>query len=81
MAGLRYFKVGRLAEFISSPYKRLIMNNKDKAKKIFFDYACRHFHMDRDGIGEVYKKFGISKAQEEIWRQEYISKGQFDTPY
>lgn len=49
------------------------MNNKAEAKKIFFDYACRHFHMDRDGIGEVYKKFGISEAEEAVWRQEYIS--------
>lgn len=49
-----------------------MIDNTEKAKKIFFDYACRHFHIDRDGLGEEYKRFGISKAQEKEWRREYI---------
>lgn len=48
-------------------------DNQEKAKQMFFDYACRHFGMMRDGVLKEYEKFGISKAQEREWRQEYIS--------
>lgn len=48
-------------------------NDKEKAKKIFFDYACNHFYMERDGVGKEYENFGVSEAEEKEWRREYIS--------
>jgi hypothetical protein len=48
-------------------------DNKEKAKKIFFDYACNTFYMAHDGELEEYKKIGVSAAQEAEWRREYIS--------
>lgn len=49
------------------------MTDKEQAKKIFFDYACSHFFMDHDGVGEKYKKFNITKSEEEEWHREYIA--------
>jgi hypothetical protein len=45
----------------------------EKAKKIFFDFACRKFLMARDGVLEKYEKFGITEAQEQAWHNEYVS--------
>ena len=48
-------------------------SEREKAKKMFFDYACHTFFMQNDGVLEEYKKFGISESQETEWRREYIS--------
>jgi hypothetical protein len=48
-------------------------DSKDKAKEMFFNYACRHFFIAHDGLTEEYNKFRITEAQEQEWRQEYIS--------
>jgi hypothetical protein len=48
-------------------------NNKERAKKIFFDYACNHFYMEHDGVDKEYERFAISADEEKAWRQEYIS--------
>jgi len=45
----------------------------ERAKKIFFDYDCNHFYLSRDRAGDEYSKFGISKEQEQIWRDQFIS--------
>ena len=50
------------------------MNNTDKAKTIFLNYACSSFHMSRDGILQEYSSYGISREQEEIWKQEMFEK-------
>jgi hypothetical protein len=47
--------------------------HEEKAKKMFFDYACNHFFMDHDGLGVKYRKYGVTKKQEIEWRSEYIS--------
>ena len=51
------------------------MPDKDlrRAKEIFFQYACNHFHLDRGVDAEEYKTFDISDEQEEIWTREYVS--------
>jgi len=46
-------------------------NNKKRAKEIYFYYACNHFFLDREN--EEYKGYGITKAEEEKWKQEYIT--------
>lgn len=48
-------------------------SDRERAKKLFIDYACNHFYMDRDGAGIEYDKYGISEAEEKKWRREYIS--------
>ncbi len=47
--------------------------NLQRAKEIFFQYACNHFHLDREVDAEEYKKFDISNKQETIWTREYVS--------
>ncbi len=49
-----------------------MVQDKEKAKQIFFEFACNHFYMWHDGAEEEYKKFGITDAQEAAWRREYI---------
>lgn len=49
-----------------------LANEKTKAKKIFFDFACNHFYMQRDGVEEEYERFGITSKEEAEWRKEYI---------
>jgi len=48
-------------------------DHKAKAKRMFFDYACRTFFMHNDGVLEEYRKFGITESEEKEWRQEYIA--------
>jgi hypothetical protein len=48
-------------------------DDKSRAKKLFFEYACNHFFMDREEAGTIYKKYGVSDAQEMEWRKEYIA--------
>ena len=42
-----------------------------RAKKIFLKYGGSHFHMEREGELETYRKFSISNAQEDLWINEY----------
>jgi hypothetical protein len=51
----------------------MMSNDKEKAKRMFFEYACNTFFMNNDGVLNDYLKFGISPTQEKEWRQEYIS--------
>jgi hypothetical protein len=51
----------------------MMSNDKEKAKGMFFEYACNTFFMNNDGVLNDYLRFGISPAQENEWRQEYIS--------
>lgn len=44
----------------------------EQAKKMFWDYACLHFFMTRDGVYEEYVGLGASPEQERRWRAEYI---------
>ncbi len=48
-------------------------NDLQRAKEIFFRYACNHFHLDREVDAEEYKKFDISNEQEKTWTREYVS--------
>jgi hypothetical protein len=47
--------------------------NLQRAKEIFFQYACNHFFLDREVDAEEYKKFDISNEQENKWTREYVS--------
>jgi len=47
--------------------------NLQRAKEIFFQYACNHFFLDREVDAAEYKEFDISKQQEKIWTREYIA--------
>lgn len=42
----------------------------EQAKKIFFDSFGSHCQMDREGVYEKYKQYGISKEQEKLWLSE-----------
>ncbi len=46
--------------------------NYDRARTLYFDYAGSRFFMSHDGVLDEYRSYGISKAQEEKWRQEAI---------
>jgi ribosome biogenesis protein Tsr3 len=63
----------RLSKLISFAKRLSMTSEREKAKKMFFDYACHTFFMQNDGVLEEYKKFGISESQETEWRREYIS--------
>jgi len=47
--------------------------NLQRAKEIFFQYACNHFFLDREVDAEEYKKFDVSNEQENKWTREYVS--------
>jgi hypothetical protein len=51
----------------------MIDNDLQRAKEIFFQYACNHFHLDREVDAEEYKKFDISNEQEKTWTREYVA--------
>ncbi len=48
------------------------MSNLVRARQIFWDYACNHFHLDRDGQLAEYVEAGGCKEHEAEWRHEYI---------
>ena len=48
------------------------MTSESKAKEMFFSYACNHYFMHRDGTDKIYRKYAISKKQENKWKDEYI---------
>jgi len=45
---------------------------REQAKKIFFDYSCNEFNMIRDG--EDFSKYHISDEQKTEWRKEFITE-------
>lgn len=51
----------------------MVDENLQRAKEIFFQYACNHFYLDRETDAVEYKKFDVSKEQEKIWYREYVS--------
>lgn len=50
----------------------MAVEDSQRAKEIFFHYACNHFFLDREVDVKEYEKFNISREQEHRWRQEYI---------
>jgi hypothetical protein len=50
-----------------------IVNDKEQAKKMYYDYDCNFSNMYRDGVSEEYRKFGVTKEEEIEWRREYVS--------
>jgi len=48
------------------------MENKEKARQMFFDSSCRHFFMFDEGKWDEYKKLGATGEDEKKWRQEYV---------
>jgi hypothetical protein len=48
------------------------MEDKEKARQIFFDNSCRHFFIYDAGKGDEYNKLGATREDEKEWRQEYI---------
>jgi hypothetical protein len=44
----------------------------ERAKEIFFNASCNHFHLDREFDADEYRKFNISREQENLWTREYI---------
>ena len=44
---------------------------REQAKKIFFEYSCNEFNMARDG--ENFGKYRISEEQKTEWRKEFIA--------
>lgn len=51
----------------------MVDENLQRAKEIFFQYACNHFYLNREVEAVEYKRFDISKEQEKIWYREYVS--------
>jgi hypothetical protein len=47
-------------------------NDLDRAKEIYFYYACNHFLLDRDVDHKEYTKYNIDRTLEAVWRREYI---------
>ena len=47
--------------------------NLQRAKEIFFKYACNHFFLDREVNADEYKKYDISNEQENKWTREYTA--------
>lgn len=45
--------------------------DKEEAKKIFFEYSCNHVEMARNDV--YFSKYHISKEQEAEWRNEFIT--------
>jgi hypothetical protein len=45
---------------------------KEQAKKIFFEYRCNEFYMAREG--EDFAKYRISEEQKAEWRKEFITE-------
>lgn len=43
----------------------------EKAKKIFFEYSCNGLHMAQNDVH--FSQYGISREQEEEWRNEFIA--------
>ena len=48
------------------------MENKEKAKQMFFDARCRHFFILDEGKWDEYKQLGATGEDEKKWREEYI---------
>jgi len=49
------------------------MTTNHTAKEMFWQYACRYFYLDHDGVREEYLALGGGdKEQEAQWRSEYI---------
>ena len=48
------------------------MENKVKAKQLYFQYFCQHSGMFHDGVFNEYKSWGATPADEKLWHQEYI---------
>ncbi len=46
----------------------------EKAKKMYIDFGCSKFQMDREGVLEEYEKYNISKFQENIWAEEVLTQ-------
>ncbi|HSL44359.1 MAG TPA: hypothetical protein VK897_13065 [Anaerolineales bacterium] len=45
--------------------------DKEEAKRIFFEYSCNHVEMARNDV--YFSKYHISKEQEAEWRNEFIT--------
>ena len=47
----------------------------EDAKQFFWDFDCRHFHMDREAPSSYrqYCSLGVSKEQEQAWSKELFS--------
>lgn len=45
--------------------------DKQKAKEMYFNYACNYFFLDREKRTE-YEAFGVTRIEELEWRREYI---------
>ena len=46
----------------------------NRAKEMFWQYACNHFFIAHDGVHEDYAKLGGGDKEEEaIWRAEFIA--------
>lgn len=51
-----------------------VMNGGDqKAKDLFVKYNGSHFYMDREEEGKLYRSYGISADQENVWRDEMLN--------
>ena len=49
------------------------MDRLKAAKEMFLKYGGSHYFMDNNGEYELYKSFGISREQEQIWIREHQS--------
>jgi hypothetical protein len=47
-------------------------DDRQKARRVFFSYACNHFHLDRDGMLPEYEKLGVTAQDEQEWRREFV---------
>jgi hypothetical protein len=51
---------------------KLPVPENNRAKSLYFEFACNHFFMDHDGFGNEYRSYQISQGEEMEWRAEFI---------
>ena len=45
----------------------------ERAKELFFKYSGNRFFMDREGDGNEYESYNVSKETEKAWAKEFVS--------
>ncbi|MHB9105960.1 MAG: hypothetical protein ACYDCO_02790 [Armatimonadota bacterium] len=50
------------------------MDDQERAKQLYFQYAGGKYYMALDGDLEEYERYRVSKEQEAAWREEFIAE-------
>jgi hypothetical protein len=75
MIGFIASQVIRLLDLFKRPTKPNPSREREleEAKKMFLHYGCNSFYMMKEGDTDNYEQFHVSKEQEKIWHDEYIT--------